>query len=193
MNKQSFKVSKHYKRAKGYVAKLKAFREKTNNQEFRDVPVNWSVSSSIVENVGVTKSAGSTLSPKSDDFLNNLYVSYPDSDSSSDCSDNLNINTNTFCNTVSDNQQQKTSLSLDLSGWALKHNIPHVAVNDLLKVLQQPMHNELPLDARTLLKTPKQNNVQVIEPGTYYHFGLENSIKNLLCFMQKKVVLFISL
>lgn len=39
---------------------------------------------------------------------------------------------------------------------------------------------ELPSNARTLLKTPRKIAVKSVEPGIYYHFGLEQCIKNLL-------------
>ncbi|KYM97711.1 hypothetical protein ALC62_11613 [Cyphomyrmex costatus] len=59
------------------------------------------------------------------------------------------------------------------------HDVEHLAISDLLRTLK-PDHPELPLDARTLLRTPRQMNVKHVEPGIYYHFGLEYCINNLL-------------
>lgn len=69
----------------------------------------------------------------------------------------------------------------DLTNWAICSNITHNSFNALLNVLRKhSCFKELPKDCRTLLKV-KSNaaiNVRDIEPsGIYYHFGLENGIK----------------
>ncbi|CAG9762680.1 unnamed protein product [Ceutorhynchus assimilis] len=66
----------------------------------------------------------------------------------------------------------------ELSGWCLKNNITHNAASELLKILK-PHHPELPMDARSLLVTPRNISVKNIHPGTYYHFGLEKCVSNL--------------
>lgn len=71
------------------------------------------------------------------------------------------------------------SLISQLSEWALNYNITHVAINELLKILK-PKHPELPSDARTLMHTPRSIILKDVEPGKYYHFGLEYCVKNLL-------------
>lgn len=75
--------------------------------------------------------------------------------------------------------QPTISFRDSLASWAVLHKIPHNALNDLLKILK-PMHNELPLDSRTLLETPLIYEVKPIDPGYYYHFGIENCIKSLI-------------
>lgn len=77
--------------------------------------------------------------------------------------------------------ENKESLKLQLSQWATSYSIPHNAINNLLKILK-PYHLELPLDARTLLSTPRKPPSGIIDvaPGKYYHFGLEGGIKKLL-------------
>lgn len=71
------------------------------------------------------------------------------------------------------------SLQNLLAGWALKNNITHTAINELLVILN-PLRNELPKDARTLVHTPRKICTKIVEPGHYYHFGLEKCIVNLL-------------
>lgn len=66
-----------------------------------------------------------------------------------------------------------------LKEWAIKHNVNHSALNDLLKLIK-PVHAEFPLDARTLLQTPRKIRTKILEPGHYYHFGLEKAVQSLL-------------
>lgn len=40
----------------------------------------------------------------------------------------------------------------------IKHNISHVVINELLSILQKFIQNNLPIDARTLLKTCEGGN-----------------------------------
>lgn len=73
------------------------------------------------------------------------------------------------------------SLGCELAEWAVKCNIHHTAISDLLGILKKH-HPNLPSDPRTLLKTPRTDHykVKLIPPGTYYHFGLKNCIEELL-------------
>lgn len=60
--------------------------------------------------------------------------------------------------------------------WALDCRITHFALSKLLKILK-PKHDELPIDARTLLNTPKKNEIRNLPSGgLYWDAGL---IKNL--------------
>lgn len=63
--------------------------------------------------------------------------------------------------------------------WALKHNITHSAINDLLTILKQSF-SDIPLDARTLLKTPRNTILETVEPGSYCHFGFKKCLQELL-------------
>ena len=61
----------------------------------------------------------------------------------------------------------------------MRHNINHLALSDLLKLLKTSDidSNNLPLDA--LLSTPKTLEIRKIEPGIYYYFDLSEAIKKL--------------
>lgn len=77
----------------------------------------------------------------------------------------------------------KNSIKHELANWAVKHNIIQNAISDLLKMLNghSCFKNELPIDARTLMKTNVSSTVfsfNSVPPGHYYHFGIENGIKN---------------
>ncbi|CAG9817178.1 unnamed protein product [Phaedon cochleariae] len=77
---------------------------------------------------------------------------------------------------------KKEISTLSLSNWALKHNVTHSALNDLLDILKTK-HPELPSDARTLLGTSKLVEVKSVEPGYYYHFGLRKCIERIIAQM----------
>lgn len=72
-----------------------------------------------------------------------------------------------------------------LGSWINRFNIPHSASNALLKGLkslkkQNGKFKELPLDARTLLKTPRSVLLDNIADGKYWHFGLKEGIHQQL-------------
>jgi len=66
------------------------------------------------------------------------------------------------------------ALSKELSHWALKHNITHAAIDDLLCILKARGNSELPLTANTLLKTPRNttHRVSVLGSGKYWYRGI---------------------
>ncbi|KAG8173572.1 hypothetical protein JTE90_012435 [Oedothorax gibbosus] len=67
----------------------------------------------------------------------------------------------------------------DLAKWAVKYNVPLQTVSALLKNLQNHLKG-LPIDARSLLKTPREkHNVVSVQPGNYLHFGLDLGIKSI--------------
>lgn len=70
-----------------------------------------------------------------------------------------------------------------LRGWALKHNITHEAISDLLKGLKEnhecftdDSETIFPINARTLLKTEVKLIKKVVKPGYYIHIGLQNQL-----------------
>nr|CAH7730480.1 unnamed protein product [Callosobruchus chinensis] len=79
---------------------------------------------------------------------------------------------------------ESTSFKSKLSHWVLKHNISHTAVNDLLHILRNNPNIEevqqLPADARSLLGTVREVIVKNVYPGSYYHFGIEKCLTDLV-------------
>jgi len=70
---------------------------------------------------------------------------------------------------------------IELAKWALRHKITHVALGDLLSILQtNPDLSDIPKDPRTLLKTPSTTSIKKIGGGTYHHFGLKKEIELML-------------
>jgi len=71
-----------------------------------------------------------------------------------------------------------------LKKWACEYNITHRATGALLKLLKNVKDinelEDLPLDPRTLLSTPKHIVVRDVPPGKYFHYGLENALTDIL-------------
>lgn len=69
----------------------------------------------------------------------------------------------------------------ELRAWATKHNITQIAIYDLLRLLRCWYPNEcLPRDARTLLCTPRSVNLEELDAGQYFYFGVrENLIRSV--------------
>lgn len=67
-----------------------------------------------------------------------------------------------------------------LATWAIRHNTSHVALNELLLFLKNNNLASVPMDARTLLKTPKFKNIIKVEPGEYVHIGLQSGLEIFL-------------
>ncbi|CAI6372951.1 unnamed protein product [Macrosiphum euphorbiae] len=68
-----------------------------------------------------------------------------------------------------------------LRAWAIRNKITHVALRELLFIQKQiPELRTLPKDPRTFLQTQRRTILRDINPGKYYHFGLQNGIVNIL-------------
>lgn len=63
-------------------------------------------------------------------------------------------------------------LKSDLAGWVSKYSVPLAGVSDLLKILKQHTGLDLPSDARSLLKTPREINIRQMCNGEYVHIGI---------------------
>lgn len=72
----------------------------------------------------------------------------------------------------------------NLTTWAVEHKITHTALKaKLQKLKEHSCFSSLSLDVRSLLKTPRQQEIRTVVPGLYYHFGLSDSIKKILTFV----------
>ncbi|MGL5101236.1 MAG: hypothetical protein ACRC6N_01530, partial [Plesiomonas sp.] len=71
----------------------------------------------------------------------------------------------------------RLDLCSDLADWTVTHNQTHKSLNDLLKILREHGHSELPKDSRTLLCTPKVVECQAKCNGEYIYYGLETGIR----------------
>lgn len=79
--------------------------------------------------------------------------------------------------------EQKLPLKDSLAKWAVKHKVDRVALSDLLKIIKkiEPKDiEEIPLDFRSLLKTPRSISIEYLSPGHQIYIGLEKNLKRLL-------------
>lgn len=66
--------------------------------------------------------------------------------------------------------------------WAISHNITHIALRNLLKIVKKRFDKYsviFPDDPRTLLQTPPAVSISKFPGGEYWHNGLENCLKKL--------------
>ncbi|CAG9763612.1 unnamed protein product [Ceutorhynchus assimilis] len=76
-------------------------------------------------------------------------------------------------------QNESTDMPQQLQQWALSNKVNNMALSNLLKILK-PHFPNLPLDARTLLKTPRNTLTRLMDPGEFYYFGIEKQFIKLL-------------
>ena len=79
----------------------------------------------------------------------------------------------------SEDDDTSTNIENQLAKWAAVEDIKSTSVNKLLKILS-PHFPTLPLDWRTLSKTPVQHNVIEIGGGQYCHVGLEKGLLHII-------------
>lgn len=67
-----------------------------------------------------------------------------------------------------------------IKAWILRyrHLLSQAAINELLDLLIREGYN-VPKDSRTILKTPKTCNMIDVNPGKYFHIGVETGLKNI--------------
>ncbi|KAB0801046.1 hypothetical protein PPYR_00215 [Photinus pyralis] len=78
------------------------------------------------------------------------------------------------------NYSSQTTFASLLADWGVTYHIEHIALNSLLRLLRQHFDNNLPADARTLLKTPRRTDLQEIFPGKFFYFGLDSAVNKIL-------------
>ncbi|EZA54476.1 hypothetical protein X777_05834, partial [Ooceraea biroi] len=61
---------------------------------------------------------------------------------------------------------------------AIRNRITHVVLNELMSYIK-PKYPEVPRDACSLLGTMRKVNAEDIEPGRYYHFGINHCVEKL--------------
>lgn len=68
-----------------------------------------------------------------------------------------------------------SDITNDIRSWIVKHNISHIATNDLLEILRKHNDKKLAKDVRSLMKTPRNvhlNTVYFSDQGKYCIYTL---------------------
>lgn len=68
------------------------------------------------------------------------------------------------------------SLGNELAEWANAFQVKHNAIDNLLKRLKHHGHQDLPSTARTLIKTPRNIQIDTKSDMEYYYFGVKEEI-----------------
>lgn len=81
------------------------------------------------------------------------------------------------------NELRRESFLCKIKTWASNHSITHMAIGDLMKVLNEENPDiNLPIDGRTVMETPRQ--IKITEDATlggkYWHYGLQAALVNAL-------------
>lgn len=83
---------------------------------------------------------------------------------------------------LSEAEESKMERNIKLRGslreWAINHRITHMALKDLLGVLNTT-DDMLPQDPRTLLETPQEVVITDVVGGQYWHHGLGKCLQKL--------------
>lgn len=108
----------------------------------------------------------------SDDDSESMH-SNVEEDSCESCSSNEDLSDDFDIDNVS-------NFATELQGWACRTKCTRSQLTELLGILRSHNHPELPVDARTLLKTPR--TVECVENcgGQFIYLGIKNGIKR--CF-----------
>ncbi|KAF5281928.1 hypothetical protein FQR65_LT14454 [Abscondita terminalis] len=81
----------------------------------------------------------------------------------------------------------------EIAEWSIKFNIQHNALSALLVILKKNSNPDFPVDARTLLKTPRHTEIQQIKGGQYAHFGLHEILKYMTNKKSDKIELMVNI
>lgn len=84
------------------------------------------------------------------------------------------------CEDEADAIEREFSLKDELRTWALKYQITHCALNNLLTILSKKGFGFLPVDSRTLLETPKAVDVREMGKGQFWYNGVEKCLNELI-------------
>jgi hypothetical protein len=133
----------------------------------------------------------SNLSDSIDSTSNNLFPFETHLNYISNTSDfDQNIFSYNSCSDTDESDNNEIDILNDeqlilnsLAKWKVNYSITSVAFSSLLKILKEyNCFNSFPLDSRTVMKTNKSNmtnQIQTVNSGLYYHFGISNGLMSV--------------
>lgn len=84
-------------------------------------------------------------------------------------------------------QSEKISLEDKLKSWATNYNISMRALDKLLEILISAGHESLPKSYRSLLKTPRNIEIDNVVSGKYWYRGLAECLKIVFSKLNKNL------
>jgi len=141
----------------------------------------------VYSTTGAVDDCDISVNIRDDEFTDDCDELEANFDNISECSDescNLAMNFDNSSDEISETENLNPvieALRLRLANWACHENISAIAVDSLLKILQE-FHPGLPVDSRTLRSTPRTQVIHKLPGGgEYIHFGLEAGLRRLIC------------
>jgi len=111
--------------------------------------------------------------------FSNVHNQLPENSSISSLSQDSASDSSTFESDFENDSDNCTNLKNRLASWACDNNITHIAINGLLKILNQTVAADLPGDARTLLGTPRSLNIVSHQKGHFHYFGIASNLQKI--------------
>lgn len=76
---------------------------------------------------------------------------------------------------------ERESMIARLNDWSVRHLVKQGALSDLLNILNEQFPDlKMPRDARTIMATPRSTLISKNGEDSYWHYGLEKSLRNSL-------------
>jgi len=73
-------------------------------------------------------------------------------------------------------------LAGELRAWAVKRNVTHNALSELLAILKRHSHKNIPMNAPTLLRTPRSTTALIRElegGGQFWYYGIISGLESI--------------
>lgn len=102
------------------------------------------------------------------------------SDTEHECVDKSKDSENSDSDSVCSDYDKKEKFRENIRKWAIEKNIAHIALKDLSKIINEFIPHTLPNDPRTILATPRQTRLKIIDGGEYWHNGILIPLQKIL-------------
>lgn len=87
---------------------------------------------------------------------------------------------NNHCNSLLNKLPLSSQIEQYLKLWAVKNKITQIALKELLEIVGMiPEFKDMPKDPRTFLKTPRRTITRKVDPGSYFHLGINNGLNSM--------------
>lgn len=154
-----------------------------NSSDVTNLALSSTDDSRIVDNLGDNDTLQINLNDNSSSDFKEEIMGFSENSITEDdgCVINhdsrIDVSSATSLDSINKNNCEKYDLTTKLRHFAIRNKVPHATLTALLHVLC-PLHPELPLNAKTLLKTPSSTTFKKrLDNGEYIHFGITNYLK----------------